>query len=74
VKPVSILGTTTQFVSFVEKDDYSYVDGEPRAYVLETYHYAKFKLFFVSLLWRASATSRPFFEHVSVGSSPDFSQ
>lgn len=47
--------------------DYVYVDGEPGAYTLKTYDYARLKLFFVSLLWRASESSRPFFEHVRVG-------
>jgi hypothetical protein len=49
------------------EEDYVYVDGERRAYTLETYDYAKLKLFFVSLLWRASESNRPFFEHVSAG-------
>lgn len=50
-----------------QEDDYVKVDGEPGAYTLKAYDYAKLKLFFVSLLWRASESSRPFFEHVNVG-------
>jgi hypothetical protein len=48
-------------------EDCVYVDGEWRAYTIETYDYAKLKLFFVSLLWRASESTRTFFENVSVG-------
>jgi hypothetical protein len=40
------------------EEDYVFVDGEPVAYTLETYDYEKLKLFFVSLLWRASESSR----------------
>ena len=35
--------------------------------MIRTYDYHKLKLFFVSTLWRASETNRPFFEHVSIG-------
>jgi hypothetical protein len=47
--------------------DYTYVDGEPRVYTITTYDYAKLKLFFVSLLWRASESKQSFCEHVSIG-------
>jgi hypothetical protein len=47
--------------------DYTYVDGEPRAYTITTYDYAKLKLFFVSLLWRASESNQTFCAHMSVG-------
>ena len=47
--------------------DYTYVDGEPRVYTVTRYDYAKLKLFFVSLLWRASESNQSFFAHVSVG-------
>jgi hypothetical protein len=50
-----------------EEEDCVYVDGELRAYTIRTYYYAKLKLSFVSLLWRASESSRSFFAHVSVG-------
>jgi hypothetical protein len=47
--------------------DRIYIDGGWRAYTLEAYDYAKLKLFFISLLWRASETERAFFEKVNVG-------
>jgi hypothetical protein len=50
------------------RSSYIYVDSEARLYTLEAYDYKKLKLFFLSLLWRATESSRPFFEHVAVGS------
>jgi hypothetical protein len=47
--------------------DYYFRNGEQGAYEVQSYDYAKLKLFFVSVLWRASETSRPFFSAVSVG-------
>lgn len=47
--------------------DYTCVDGEPRVYTVTPFDYPKLKLFFVSLLWRASESNQSFFAHVSVG-------
>jgi hypothetical protein len=47
--------------------DYTYVDGEPRIYTIPTYDYTNLKLFFVSLLWRASESDQSFCEHLNVG-------
>jgi hypothetical protein len=37
-------------------------------YSTDVFDYEKLKLFFVSVLWRASISSQPFFEHVDLGS------
>jgi hypothetical protein len=50
-----------------KEEDYVHVDGEPGAYTIRAHDYTKLKLFFVSLLWRASESDRRFFAHVSVG-------
>ena len=50
-----------------KNEDYIFVDGKQQAYMIHTYDYAKLKLFFVSTLWRASETDRPFFANVNVG-------
>jgi len=36
-------------------------------YTLSDYDYVKIKLFFLSVLWRAHASSRPFFDNVDLG-------
>lgn len=43
--------------------------SEGKVIALETprYDYAKLKLFFLSVLWRASVSTRPFFQHVRLG-------
>lgn len=40
----------------------------PVGYILNDYDYRKTKLFFISLLWRASVASHPFFQNVDLGS------
>jgi len=42
-------------------------NGNKRAYTFNTFNYVKLKLFFLSLLWRADASSRPFFRRVDIG-------
>ncbi len=43
-------------------------DGQPCAYLMENVDYQKLKLFFLSMLWRAHASSLIFFSHVDLGS------
>jgi hypothetical protein len=43
------------------------VDGETVAYEIKEYNYRLLKLFFISLLWRASVSVRPFYARISVG-------
>lgn len=42
-------------------------DGEALAYILTEVDYPRIKLFFLSLLWRMGATTRPMFQHVKLG-------
>jgi hypothetical protein len=42
-------------------------DGHPCAYLVEEVDYHKLKLFFLSMLWRAHASTQNFWEHVSLG-------
>jgi hypothetical protein len=42
-------------------------DGHPIAYVHRTFDYHRLKLFFVSLVWRASASNREFFSLINLG-------
>jgi len=44
------------------------VQGRTVAYMVEQYDYVKLKLFFISLLWRASASSQPYYARISLGS------
>lgn len=46
-------------------------DGQPIAYVHQTVDYHKLKLFFVSLLWRVSASKREFFSLIRLGPFED---
>jgi hypothetical protein len=43
-------------------------DRQPYAYLIENADYHKLKLFFLSMLWRAHASSLIFFSHVNLGS------
>lgn len=43
------------------------VDGTTVAYEIKEYNYRLLKLFFVSLLWRASVSARKFYKRISVG-------
>lgn len=44
-----------------------YHGGRKLAYVVDTYEYDKLKLFFISMIWRASVSSQKFFSKVSLG-------
>jgi hypothetical protein len=44
-----------------------YGDNKKLCYVVDNYDYSRLKLFFISLLWRASVSSRPFYSKVSLG-------
>ncbi len=43
-------------------------NGTNQLYRLDNFDYVKLKLFFMSLLWRASVTSKNFFKNVDLGS------
>ena len=47
------------------RDDF----GNPCAYLANKADYTKFKLFLLSVLWRASISSIEFYEHIDLGSS-----
>jgi hypothetical protein len=40
-------------------------------YIVDNYEYRKLKLFFISMVWRASVSSQPFFSKVSLGQFED---
>jgi hypothetical protein len=42
-------------------------NGVPRAYQFSDYDYKALKLFFLSVLWRAGVSSRPYFQQVKLG-------
>ncbi len=44
---------------------------DEQSFVIENLEYKKIKLFFLSLLWRASISSKPEFENVSLGYNED---
>lgn len=46
---------------------YVFYKGQKLALKLETIDYAKLKLFFISLLWRASVSKQEFFARVNIG-------
>jgi hypothetical protein len=49
----------------IYRDDF----GNPCAYLANKADYAKFKLFLLSVLWRASVSSDDFYEHIDLGRS-----
>ena len=49
----------------IYRDDF----GNPCAYLANKADYAKFKLFLLSVLWRASVSSIEFYEHINLGNS-----
>ena len=44
-----------------------YHDGRVLAHVVKKFDYDKLKLFFISMLWRASASTQPFFSKIVLG-------
>ncbi len=52
-----LLGRSSELIPLV-------INNETVAYRLENIDYHKLKLFFISLLWRASASSKPFFSKI----------
>ena len=44
-----------------------YHEGETIAYVVKDFDYDKLKLFFISMLWRASVSTQPFFSKIALG-------
>jgi hypothetical protein len=52
--------------------DKQFLDGDKvLAYVIENFDYHKLKLFFISMLWRASASSYKHFSHINTGPFED---
>ena len=41
--------------------------GQKIGYRVDSYDYSKLKLFFIALLWRASASSQPFYAQIKLG-------
>lgn len=46
---------------------FHYPNGNHRGLVVVKYDYTKLKLFFLSVLWRASISTRPFFRSINLG-------
>lgn len=44
-----------------------YSEGQRVAYKVQKYDYAKLKLFFLSLIWRASVSEHPFYNRIKLG-------
>lgn len=42
------------------------LDGKVIALRTPSYHYSNLKLFFISVLWRASVSTHPFFQHIRI--------
>jgi hypothetical protein len=51
-----------------------YHNNRKICYVVDNYEYSKLKLFFISLAWRASVSSRKFFLRVSLGQFEDIAK
>ena len=49
------------------KDNYIIENGKKVCFEIKDYAYAKLKLFFISLLWRASVSTHEFFQGVNAG-------
>jgi hypothetical protein len=57
------------------------LNGRPRyhnnrkiCYIVDNFEYRKLKLFFISMAWRASVSSHPFFSKVSLGQFEDIAK
>ncbi|MFC2041494.1 hypothetical protein ACFLTY_04150 [Chloroflexota bacterium] len=48
-----------------------YHNNKKICYIVDNYDYRKLKLFFISMVWRASVSSQPFFSKVSLGEFED---
>lgn len=55
------------FSADINDDDFIIDNNEKIAYIIRNYDYHNLKLFFISLLWRASASTQPFFSNVNIG-------
>lgn len=51
-----------------------YYNNRKICYVVDNYEYSKLKLFFISIAWRASVSSRKFFRRVSLGQFEDIAK
>ncbi len=51
-----------------------YHDNRKICYVVDNYEYSKLKLFFISMVWRASVSRRKFFKRVSLGQFEDIAK
>ena len=48
-----------------------YHNNKKICYIVDNYEYRRLKLFFISMVWRASVSSQPFFSKVSLGQFED---
>jgi hypothetical protein len=55
------------FSADINEDDFIIDNNEKLAYIIKNYDYHNLKLFLISLLWRASASTQAFFSKVNVG-------
>ena len=55
------------FSADIPEDCFIIDKGEKFTYIIKNYDYHSLKLFFISLLWRASASTQPFFSNVKIG-------
>lgn len=51
-----------------------YHGNQKICYVVDNYEYSKLKLFFISMVWRASVSSHKFFSRVSLGEFEDIAK
>ena len=51
-----------------------YRNNKRICYIVDNYEYRKLKLFFISMVWRASVSSQPFFSKVSLGQFEDIAK
>jgi hypothetical protein len=55
------------FSAEIPEESFIIHNGEKCVYTIKDYDYHNLKLFFISLLWRASASTHPFFSNVKIG-------
>lgn len=55
------------FSADIPEDSFIIDNSEKLAYIIKNYDYHHLKLFFISLLWRASTSTQSFFSKVNVG-------
>lgn len=55
------------FSAKIYEDSFIIYDNKKVGYIINNYDYHNLKLFFISLLWRASTTTHPCFSNVNIG-------